>query len=130
MEGKNLMEAKKVLIIEDDASIQQLIKKLVEMREASVTIVGSGEEANLILKKQNKRYDLVFLDLILPEVTGWDVLKTLKSRPETRDTPIVIFTGAILSEKERATMLQKVSAIIEKSTFTLAGFEAILDRWL
>ena len=124
------MEAKKVLIVEDDKSLQQLIKKLVEMRKASVTIVGSGEEANHILKKQKNRYDLVFLDLILPEVTGWDVLETLKSSPGTRDTPIIIFTGASLSEKEKAKMLQKASAIIEKSKFTLAGFEAMLDRWL
>lgn len=124
------MEAKKVLIVEDDTSIQQLIKKLVERRKASVTIVGSGEEANHILKEQNNHYDLVFLDLIMPEITGWDVLETLKSTPATRDTPIIILTGASLSEKEHAKMLEKASAIIEKSGFTFEAFDALLDRWL
>lgn len=130
MEGKNLMEAKKVLIVEDDTSLQQLIKQLVEMRKASVTIIGSGKEANSILKDKKIHYDLVFLDLILPEVTGWDILETMKSRPETKNTPIIIFTGAILSEKEHARMLQKASAIIEKRKFTLEAFDALLDRWL
>lgn len=125
------MEAKKVLIVEDDKQIQQLIKKLVEMRnKVAFTIIGSGEEANHILTEQNNRYDLVFLDLILPGVTGWDVIETLKSRPETKDTPIIIFTGASLSEKEQAKMLQKVNAIVTKSEFTLAAFNAMLDRWL
>lgn len=125
------MEAKKVLIVEDDKQIQQLIKKLVEMRnKVAFTIIGSGEEVNHILTEQNNRYDLVFLDLILPGVTGWDVIETLKSRPETKDTPIIIFTGASLSEKEQAKMLQKVNAIVTKSEFTLAAFNAMLDRWL
>ena len=130
MEGKKLMEAKKVLIVEDDVALQKLIKQLVEMREAVVTTIGSGKEANHLLKEQRKSYDLVILDLILPEVTGWDVIETLKARPETRDTPIIIFTGAILSQKEQATILQKASAIIQKSEFTLAAFNALLDRWL
>jgi len=130
MEGKSLMESKKVLVVEDDPSIQQLIKKMVEMRNAAVTIIASGEEANRILTKQNNHYDLVFLDLIMPEITGWDILKTLKSRPNTKDTPVIIFTGAILSEKERARMLQKASAIIAKSEFELEDFVALLDRWL
>ena len=130
MEGKNLMEAKKVLIVEDDEPLQQLIKLLVEKRNAVVTIVGSGKEANHVLIEQNNHYDLVFLDLILPEVTGWDVLEILKSNPETKDTPIIIFTGAILSEKEREKILQKASAIIEKGKFTLEAFYAVLDRWL
>ena len=124
------MESKKVLVVEDDPSIQQLIKKMVEMRNAAVTIIASGEEANRILTKQNNHYDLVFLDLIMPEITGWDILKTLKSRPNTKDTPVIIFTGAILSEKERARMLQKASAIIAKSEFELEDFVALLDRWL
>lgn len=130
MEGKNLMEAKKVLIVEDDPVIQQLIKKLVGMREAAVTIVGSGQEAKRILTEQNGRYDLIFLDLILPEVTGWDILEALTSRPATKDTPIIILTGAILSEKEKEKILRKASAIVEKSKFTLKVFNALLDRWL
>ena len=124
------MEAKKVLIVEDDEPLQQLIKLLVEKRKAVVTTVASGKEANRVLMEQNNRYDLVFLDLILPEVTGWDILEILKSNPETKDTPIIIFTGAILSEKEREKILQKASAIIEKGKFTLEAFYAVLDRWL
>ncbi len=130
MEGKNLMEAKKVLVVEDDEPVRRLIKKLVEMRHATVTIIGSGKEANLLLTEQHNRYDLVFLDLILPEVTGWDILETLRSRPETKDASIISFTGANLSEKEKEKMLQKASAIIEKSEFTLKTFDALLYPWL
>lgn len=123
------MAAKEILVVEDDKVIRQLVKKLAEKRGASVTVVASGKEANQILKEKN-HYDLVFLDLILPEITGWDVLETLKANPGTKATPIVILTGAALSAKEKEKILQKADAVVEKLSFTLAGFDKILDQWL
>lgn len=130
MEGTNLMEAKRVLVIEDDAPLRQLITQLIEQRHGAVIPVDSGAAAKRILKEQHERYDLVFLDLILPEVTGWEILDILKAKPELKDTPIIIFTGASLSAEEREKMLQRAAAIMEKNDFTLKAFFALLDRWL
>lgn len=124
------MEQKKVLIVEDEKPVQQLVALLVESHKAAVTVVGSSLEANNILKDKNVRFDLVILDLILPGITGWDILDAMKSNPETKDTPIIIFTGASLSEKEKEKILQKADAVIEKNEFTLPFFKKNLDQWL
>ncbi len=124
------MEQKKVLIVEDEKPVQQLVRLLVENFKAAVTVVGSGADANNILKDKNVHFDLVILDLILPEITGWDILETLKSSPRTKDTPIIVFTGASLSEKEKEKMLQKTNAIFEKSKFSCAAFNTSLKQWL
>lgn len=126
----HIMEQKKVLIIEDEKPVQELISRLVENHNAAVTVAGSGQEADDILKNNKVRYDLVILDLILPEITGWDILETIKSSPLNKETPIIIFTGANLSEKEKEKMLLKANAIFEKNTFTYKNFNKILEQWL
>lgn len=124
------MEQKKVLVVEDEKPIQQLVTVLAENYNAAVTVIGSGQEAENILKNNVVRFDLVILDLILPEITGWDVLETIKASALNRDTPVVVFTGANLSEKEKSKMLQKADAIFEKNNFTLKNFNKVLEKWL
>lgn len=124
------MEQKKVLVVEDEEPVRQLVKCLAEKQQAAVTVVSSGKEADVLLKDGKVVFDLVILDLILPGVTGWDVLEAMKSNPKTKDTPIIIFTGAVLSEKEKEKILKKADAIFEKSAFSFRTFEAILKRWL
>ena len=124
------MAQKKVLVVEDEKPIQQLVTVLAENYSAAVTVIGSGQEAENILKKNVVRFDLVILDLILPEITGWDVLETIKASALNRDTPVVVFTGANLSEKEKSKMLQKADAIFEKNNFTLKNFNKVLEKWL
>lgn len=125
-----MMQNKNVLIVEDEEVVQKLLKLLIEKRGASVTTASSAKEAEQIFKQKSRRFDLISLDLILPEVTGWDILERIRSTPETRDTPVIIFTGAALSAKEEEKMLQKANAVIEKSSFTLLAFDKILDQWL
>lgn len=120
---------KRVLVVEDDKAVQQLFQKLLEKRKAAVTVVSSGREANRLLTEKH-HYNLVFLDLILPEVTGWEVLEKLRANPATSATPVVIFTGAALSNDEKEKMLKKVNMVVEKNQFSLEVFDRILDQWL
>jgi len=60
----------------------------------------------------------LFLDLILPHISGWDILTVIRNDPATKDTPVVIMTGFSLSDKETERLQGKVFAIINKKTFT------------
>ncbi|MBI2438274.1 MAG: response regulator [Lentisphaerae bacterium] len=120
---------KKVLVVDDSEVIQQLIAKLAEKHGASVTAAASARDVTEILAEKACRFDLFVLDLILPEITGWEILETLRTKPETKDTPIVIFAGP-LSSQEREKILQKANAVIEKSNFTLRNIDKVLDQWL
>lgn len=125
----NRTAEKNVLIVVDSEVIQQLITKLAEKYGASVTAVTSARDVAGILAQKACRFDLFVLDLILPEITGWELLGTLRARPETKDTPIIILAGP-LSPKEKDKILQKANAVIEKSEFTLMDFNKLLSQWL
>ena len=64
--------SRKILIAEDEAFIASLFKTELAGHNTEVDIVGNGQEAIDAIKK--KRYDLIFLDLLMPEVDGYAVL--------------------------------------------------------
>lgn len=121
---------RKVLIMDDDPVVQQLLRKLVENRGAEATVAANGQEINEILVNSAMDFDLFLLDLILPNITGWDILQTLRDRPQLKNRPIIVLTGAVLSDKEREKMLRQVNVVMEKKNFTLRAFDQVLDDWL
>ena len=125
----NHKPGKKVLVVDNSEVIRQLITKLAEKHGASVTAVASARDVTGILAEKACRFDLFILDLILPEITGWEILEALRARPETKDTPVIILAGP-LSSKEKEKILQKANAVIEKSEFTITDFNKVLNQWL
>ena len=81
---------KELLIVDDDESYLKLLKKW--MSEAhKATAVKSGIQALKYL--EGHRPDLVLLDYEMPEITGGDVLKKMREKPETADIPVYFLTG-------------------------------------
>ncbi len=80
----------KVLIVDDEKWVQEVFKDFCELTDAfSVELANDGNEA--IEKASKKSYDLITLDLIMPELSGLDVLVELKKI--TPKVPIMIITG-------------------------------------
>ena len=83
-----------VLVVDDDKGIQRLFRLFLKKSGFSRVVVGTGEEAIAVLKKQ--KFDLVFLDLVLPDFNGDEVYHEAKKADP--DVPIVIITGYPNSE--------------------------------
>ncbi|MDD5519452.1 MAG: response regulator [Kiritimatiellae bacterium] len=120
---------KNILIIDDDVLICRLIEKLVQQKDVLITIVNNGKVARDVLQS-GKKFDVVFLDLILPHISGWDILTVINNYPATQDTPVVIMTGFSLSDKETERLQGKVFAIINKKTFNKEELVEILEKLL
>jgi DNA-binding response OmpR family regulator len=92
-----------VLVVEDEDDIAQLIKHTLERNgEAAVETASAGDVA---LRMAAERIpDLIILDLNLPVVSGVDVCRILRSRPDTAQTPIIMLT-ARTSESDRVSGL-------------------------
>jgi len=89
----------RVLVVEDEQDIAGLIKHTLERSgDASVEIVGRGDEA--IRAIAGRPPDLIILDLNLPVLSGEDVCRVLRQRPETNQIPIIMLT-ARTSESDR-----------------------------
>ena len=83
--------SKKILIVEDERDILQLVKLYLE-KEGFRTITASTGPEGLKQAKQEKP-DLVILDLMLPEIDGLEICKRLRSAPETAMMPIIMLTA-------------------------------------
>jgi DNA-binding response OmpR family regulator len=86
-----LNDRKRVLLVEDDDSVRQLVKITLEMNEYEVVEAKDGLEGLLLLDMHHP--DAVVLDLMMPDVGGERMLAQLRATPETKRTPVVIITG-------------------------------------
>ena len=82
---------RRILIVEDEKDIQELIKLHLEKAGFSTSLAGDGEEA--FRKIQQLPPALIVLDLMMPGMDGKELAKLLKARPETKEIPIVMLTA-------------------------------------
>ncbi|MCA9728708.1 MAG: response regulator transcription factor [Candidatus Eisenbacteria bacterium] len=85
------MTKEHILVVEDEEDIRELIAYNLEREGYRVTQVESGEEA--ISQALEAEPQLILLDLMLPGLSGLDVCRELRARPETADIPIVILSA-------------------------------------
>ena len=91
----------KILLVEDSRSIRMENERALSRAGYEVICALDGEEALQYARKEHP--DLIPLDLILPKMTGTEVLAHLKNEHETSDIPVVVLSG--LSEKNREKLL-------------------------
>jgi DNA-binding response OmpR family regulator len=84
-------EKKKILLVEDDEAVRQLVRVTLEMNDYEVIQAKDGLEGLLLLEMHHP--DAVVLDLMMPDVGGERMLAQLRATPETKRTPVVIITG-------------------------------------
>ncbi len=85
------MNGKRVLVVDDDPTMVRLIKVNLKLNEYEVLEATSGEQALEIISKEP--LDLVVLDIMMPGVDGWQVLKHIRSREETKELPVILVTA-------------------------------------
>lgn len=83
--------AAKVLVIEDEEAIAQLLAYNLEKEGFAVRIAGDGDEALVALDEE--RPDLVLLDWMLPNVSGIEICRQIRARQGTRDLPVIMLTA-------------------------------------
>jgi len=85
------MEKKKILLVDDDADFTEAVKLLLESRSYGVTAANDGKEG--LEKVQTEEPDLIILDVMMPEMDGYQVCATLKADPKYRQIPILLLTA-------------------------------------
>jgi two-component system phosphate regulon response regulator PhoB len=81
----------KVLIVEDEAPLAEMLRYNLEAEGFQVSHAETGEEAELLLAEE--RPDMVLLDWMLPSVSGIELCRRLRTKPETRSIPILMLTA-------------------------------------
>jgi len=80
----------KILVIEDDPNALEMLRFRFKKAGYDVSEALDGDEG---LLKALRQPDLIFLDIRIPKIDGWELCRMLKSEPRTKNIPIVILTG-------------------------------------
>src|SRR5436305_12495419 len=86
------VEMPRVLVAEDDASIRRLLAVTLGRRRIDVEIATDGKEAIAALQKG--RWAAVVLDLMMPKVSGWDIVRWMSAHPEHRPRSVIVVSAA------------------------------------
>lgn len=117
--------SKRILIADDNAEIRRMLRFHLEDRGFELLIARNGAEAlELILVEAP---DAVILDVMMPELTGWEVLKYLRSKEELKALPVLMLTGIGESLNEKMSPLYGASAYLDKP-FDLDDIDAKIDE--
>ena len=111
-----------LLFIDDNTTLTQLLSESIDALGFDVTIAPTGNQALEILKK--RMFDCVVLDLMLPDISGFEVLEILINQEEYYLPPIIVFSSKELTDKEVAILKQYCTEIIKKDT---NGQEKLLE---
>jgi signal transduction histidine kinase len=114
------IQSRTIVLIDDEAVSRYLLRQLLA-GPFQVVEAATGKEG--LLQVNKLRPHLVFLDLNMPDMSGFEVLDRLKAAAETRDIPIVVVTGQKLDHDVREQLVTRTAAVLTKDL--LAGAEAL-----
>jgi CheY-like chemotaxis protein len=121
-------ENKRVLIVDDDAKAREILAAYLAEQGCQALRAPGGREA--IEMARAERIDLILLDLMMPEVSGFDVIDALSADSRTNTIPIVIVTAKQLTAEERITLNGHVTSILQKTDFDHGHFLGEVKRAL
>jgi signal transduction histidine kinase/CheY-like chemotaxis protein len=113
----------RVLVVEDDPFQRARMRGWLEGQQSIVQEAANGREA--LGRLQESKPDLILLDLMMPEMDGFQVVATLQKEPDWRDIPVIVITALDLDAKDRERLNSGVESVLVKETFRPAD---LVDR--
>lgn len=124
------MAAKRVLIVDDEASIQKVVSLSLKM-EASWDILTASSGAEGIFQAEIHDPDVILLDVMMPDMDGIATFEALYNNPRTQAIPVVLLTAKTRTAEQRLFQKIGVAGVITKpfNPLTLASQIANLLNW-
>ena len=119
---------RRVLLIEDDEMERQRVAGVLESAGYTITMTGSGQEGLALL--HDAHFDAVVLDLVMPGMTGLDVLRAAQRDDHLGDMPFVVLSALYMTKSERAVLGPRVAEVVRKGEATTEELTAALARAL
>ena len=85
------MSKKKILVVDDEQTILDLVKFRLEKQGYDILLASTGADALVLAKDEN--LDMVILDIMMPEMDGYEVLKRLREELKLKDLPVMLLTA-------------------------------------
>lgn len=127
---KNGCDSPRILVVEDETGFREMISTILDHYGYDVIQAGNGRDA--ISMAREKKPDLILLDIAMPQVDGWDVIRTLKASNETRQTKICFLTALEAPENMNYALQQGAVGYIVKTAdgFSVTAFREKIESML
>jgi len=117
----------KILIVDDEATFIKLAQLKLESSGYEVITAEDGKEG--LKKAKSEKPDLIILDVVMPEMNGYQVCRLLKNDAQYKKIPIILFTGKVQDKFEIVGSKVGANATIRKP-FDLAYILAVIEKLL
>jgi YesN/AraC family two-component response regulator len=124
-------EGRAILVVDDDPSVLDMHVRMLE-KQVSCRILkaGNGKQALEIMRQECP--NLVLLDLMMPEMDRFEVLRVMREQDATRNVPVIVLSAQILTAQDMLKLQEGVAAVLSKGLFNvdevLAQVEAALNH--
>ena len=105
-----------VLIVEDDETTRQMLRKSLETNDYKVRSASNGKEG--LEKVKQFKPGLILLDLMMPEMDGFEFAERLREKKEWLDIPVVVITAKDLSKEDLSRLKGNVETIMQKGSYS------------
>ena len=126
--GTAVLDGKKILIVDDDVRNVFALASALELHGVEVLYAENGEEG-LELLRQNTDVDLTFMDIMMPEIDGYETIKMVRAIPDFEHLPIIALTAKAMKGDREKTISAGASDYIAKPVDFDRLF-SLLSRWL
>lgn len=116
-----------VLVIDDDIDNLMLVSYVLEQFDCLFVCETDGQEA--LARVEELKPDLIILDIRLPNLSGLDIVRTLRRHSITRNTPVIAVT-ALASPRDRERILQAGCSQYVSKPYLLENMKTLLSRYL
>jgi signal transduction histidine kinase/AraC-like DNA-binding protein len=119
LEGGNAQEPKTILVVDDEPDILEIHTRIVKAEVPNCRVIQAqdGREALRLIRQE--RPALVLLDLMMPELDGFAVLEVMRQEELSRNIPVIVVTGQVLTADDMARLNCGVASVLGKGIFSV-----------
>lgn len=125
---KKKLKNKRVLIVDDDERNRYALSSYLDMLEMKVITANDGESALNILRS-GKIIDLILLDIMMPVMDGYEMLRLLRNDASLKDIPVIAVTARAMKGDDLKCLEAGATDYIAKP-IDLKNFLSIMNKWL
>jgi CheY-like chemotaxis protein len=112
-----MTQPKRILLVEDSRFLRKAAE--VQLRRAGYTVITAADGEEAIARASAMRPDLVLLDLIMPRMQGFEVLRVLRAQPNMQGVPIVVLTNLSQDADRERAMTHGANGYLIKANMSL-----------
>jgi CheY-like chemotaxis protein len=118
----------KVLLVEDDNNLREIFQMRLQAEGYSTAVAADGEEGLVVAMKEKP--DLIIADVMMPKLSGFEMIENLRSSPEMKDTKVIMMTALGQAEDQARGEKLGVVKYLVKSQVTLEDFANVIKEVL